>query len=179
MYEALIVIVFQTNKKQTKQNRVTTIFKDTNFGKLTYPQLSIIYIPIQDRVFLLLLLIFCGSLRSVNILLKVQKSQGLGLSAPMLVTLSPIDSWQLFILGIGTPIAVLPWEWVLSWRIITSCRGWLPLPRPRDYHPWERIIISLCCIILALDQHVMSAILRLECLIPYPFTTQSVFIFLS
>ena len=33
-----------------------------------------------------------------------------GLSAPMLVTLSPIDSWQLFILGIGTPIAVLPRE---------------------------------------------------------------------
>ena len=31
-----------------------------------------------------------------------------GLSAPMLVTFSPIDSWQLFILGIGTPIAVLP-----------------------------------------------------------------------
>ena len=33
---------------------------------------------------------------------------------------------------------------------------------------------SLWCIILALDQHVMSAILRLECLIPYPFTPQSV-----
>ena len=28
---------------------------------------------------------------------------------------------------------------------------------------------SLCCIILALDQYAMSAILRLECLIPYPF----------
>ena len=65
------------------------------------------------------------------------------LSPPMLLTLSPIDSWQLFILGIGTPIAVLPWEWVLFRRIITSCRGLLPLPRPRDYHPWERIIISL------------------------------------
>ena len=28
----------------------------------------------------------------------------------MLVTLSPIDSWQLFILGIATLIAVLPWN---------------------------------------------------------------------
>ena len=65
MYEALIVIVFQT-KKKAKLNRVTTIFKDTNFGKLTYSQMSIIYISIQDRVFLLLLLIFCGSLRSVK-----------------------------------------------------------------------------------------------------------------
>ena len=64
MYEALIVIVFYKKTKQNK-NIVTTIFKDRNFGMLTYCQMSIIYIPIQDRILLLLLLIFCGSLRRV------------------------------------------------------------------------------------------------------------------
>ena len=55
------------NNNKNNNNIVTTIFKDMNSGNLTYCQLSIIYIPLQDSTLLFLLLIFCCSLRGVYI----------------------------------------------------------------------------------------------------------------
>ena len=73
MYEALIVSFLPKQKQQQQQNIVTTIFKDTNFGKLTYGQMSIIYISIQDRILLLLYIanILC-LIKKCLYLLKIQ-----------------------------------------------------------------------------------------------------------